>query len=59
MAQAQEQFRMGSSGLAMPFSSSRVAVVLPRIKNLLFEAMVGVQTPEQAAQRLLDLGNEP
>jgi hypothetical protein len=32
---------------------------LPRFKSLLFEAMVGVQTPEQAAQRLLDLGKEP
>jgi len=59
MAQAQEQFRLGSSGLGMPFSASRVAVVLPEIKNFLFQAMVGVLTPEQAAQGLIDLGKQP
>jgi hypothetical protein len=36
-----------------------VAVVLPEIKTFLFQAMVGVLTPEQAAQGLMDLGKQP
>jgi ABC-type glycerol-3-phosphate transport system substrate-binding protein len=56
MALAQEQFRSGSRGLGMPFSASRVQQVLPRIEATIFEAMVGVLTPAQAAEALLELG---
>jgi ABC-type glycerol-3-phosphate transport system substrate-binding protein len=59
MALAQEQFRSGSSGLGLPFSATRVQQVLPRIEATLFEAMVGVLTPTQAAEALLRLENEP
>lgn len=55
MALAQEQFRAGSSGLGIPFSASRVQRVLPKIEATIFEAMVGVLTPTQAADMLLDL----
>jgi ABC-type glycerol-3-phosphate transport system substrate-binding protein len=59
MALAQEQFRAGSPGLGIPFSAARVQRVLPKIETTIFEAMVGVLTPTQAAEALLDLAKVP
>lgn len=56
MAEAQNQFRISAKALGRPFSASRVRMVLPEMEQLIFQAMVGVLTPEQAARALLDLG---
>ena len=56
MAEAQVQFRHIAKGLGVPFSAKHVQEVLPKIEAILFQAMVGVISPQQAATNLLELG---
>jgi hypothetical protein len=56
MAEAQVQFRHIAQGLGVPFSAKHVQQVLPKIEAILFQAMVGVISPQQAATNLLELG---
>ncbi|MFN6132892.1 MAG: hypothetical protein ACK46L_08330, partial [Synechococcaceae cyanobacterium] len=55
LAAAQSQFEQGTPLLSLPFSAERVQRVLPSITTLISQVMVGVITPEQGADRLLQL----
>jgi arabinogalactan oligomer/maltooligosaccharide transport system substrate-binding protein len=59
LAAAERQFEQGTPLLALPFSADRVQRVLPTITTLLSQVMVGVLTPEQGADRLLELSPAP
>jgi len=59
MATAQDQFRQVSRSLVTPFSVDRVRRVLPPFEQTVYEVMVGVVSPEQGAQQLLDLRKIP
>ena len=55
LAAAQRQFEKGTFLLALPFSADRVSQVLPTLTTVISQVMVGVLTPEQGAEQLLQL----
>lgn len=55
LAAAQSQFEQGTPLLAQPFSSDRVQRVLPTVLTLISQVMVGVISPKQGTDQLLQL----
>ena len=55
LAQAQEQSKRSSDLLLTPYSVDRAEWVLPAVESVLSEVLVGVITPEQGAQKLMNL----
>lgn len=59
LAIANRQFEQGSPLLSHPFSIEALQRRLPTLETTLMDVMVGVSSPEQGAQRLLQLRSNP